>query len=166
MQHRVHFTASALAWALACAGSLGAVTPAGAAQSNAAQVMYRRPMQPSLYAGPAPRPGPDVLYAPLAEAPQFRNTGIWKAPPILVSGASSYRDGEYVYLDYIYDDGGAKEVPDPTYQPKSPDYIDDPVGTYTYPSAPQYANNAADIVEVRLKSLSNATAFRITFNTM
>ena len=35
---------------------------------------------------PGPRPGPAILYAPPAVAPQLTNTGIWHAKPILVSG--------------------------------------------------------------------------------
>src|SRR5207247_1415662 len=41
-----------------------------------------------------------------------------------------------------------------------------PDGTYTYPTAPAYANDAADVVELRVKPLSDATAFRLTLNTM
>ena len=37
-----------------------------------------------------PRPGPDILYWPLAHSPQLENTGPWQAAPILVSGASAY----------------------------------------------------------------------------
>ena len=61
----------------------------------------------SLYQGPGPRPGPDILYEPLADAPQLQNAGDWSAPPILVSGASAYRDGEFLYQDFLYDDSGA-----------------------------------------------------------
>src|SRR5688572_13552050 len=50
------------------------------------------------------RPGPDVLYAPPPRAPQLENTGPWKAAPILISGASAYRHGEFLYQDWIYDD--------------------------------------------------------------
>ena len=41
-----------------------------------------------------------------------------------------------------------------------------PNGTYTYPTDPAYADNAADLVELRVKPLADATAFRITLNTM
>src|ERR1700738_1576562 len=61
----------------------------------------------SLYQGPSPRPGPDVLYWPLATAPQLTNAGIWHAPPILVSGTTAYRQGEFLYQDWMYDDRGA-----------------------------------------------------------
>jgi hypothetical protein len=133
----------------------------------------------SLYSGPAPRPGPDILYEPLADAPQLENTGIWQAAPILVSGASAYRDGEFLYQDFLFDDHGAKELPDPT-DPRlgtglasgsaedatDSDIFSLPVGTYTYPTGAGYANNAADLVELRIKPTSGATAFRITLNTL
>src|SRR6201987_3614662 len=68
----------------------------------------------SLYSGPGPRPGPSILYETPAVAPQLTNAGIWHPPPILVSGTTAYRDREFLYQDYLYDDHGAHEVPDPT----------------------------------------------------
>jgi hypothetical protein len=113
------------------------------------------------------RPGPDLLYAPAPRAPQLENTGIWHAPPILVSGASSYRDGEFIYQDYLYDDHGAGAVVwQLDDQSHSSEVFGRPAGTYTYPTAPEYANNAADLVELRVTPLRDATAFRITLNTM
>ena len=41
-----------------------------------------------------------------------------------------------------------------------------PNGTYTYPTDSRYANNAADLVELRAKPLADATAFRVTLNTL
>ncbi|MFG1706948.1 prolyl oligopeptidase family serine peptidase [Nonomuraea sp. M3C6] len=104
-----------------------------------------RPVKGSLPGGD-PRPGPDLLYAPLADAPQLRNTTPWQADPILVSGTSAYRRGEFLYQDFLYDDAGA--------------------GPYTYPTDPVYARNAADLVELRLKPLERGTAIRLTYNTM
>jgi hypothetical protein len=120
----------------------------------------------SLYTGPGPRPGPDILYAPAVTAPQLTNEGIWKAPPILVSGATAYRSGEFLYQDFLYDDHGAAGQTDPTDPRSSANAFSKPNGTYTYPTDPAYANNAADIVELRVKPLSDATAFRLTLNTM
>jgi len=37
------------------------------------------------------RPGPDILYAPPARAPQLENTGVWHAPPMLHLSASFAR---------------------------------------------------------------------------
>jgi hypothetical protein len=121
----------------------------------------------SLYRGPAPRPGPDILYRPLAKAPQLSNSGIWHAKPILVSGSSAYRQGEFLYQDFLYDDHGARgEARDPDDPRSGEDTFSLPNGTYTYPTNPVYANNAADLVELRIKPLANATAFRITLNTL
>src|SRR5205823_2967489 len=101
-----------------------------------------------------PRPGPDVLYWPLADAPQLQNTGPWKADPILISGASAYRHGEFLYQDFIYDDAGARGT------------TGTGAGTYTYPTDATYARNAADLVELRFKVLAKGTAIRLTYNTM
>ena len=120
----------------------------------------------SLYRGPAPRPGPDILYADPVVAPQLTNAGVWRADPILVSGARSYRDGEFVYQDYLYDDHGARLVRDPADPRTGDDTFSGANGTYTYPSDRVYAGNAADLVELRVKPLADATAFRLTLNTM
>jgi pimeloyl-ACP methyl ester carboxylesterase len=121
----------------------------------------------SLYEGPGPRPGPDILYEPPATAPQLTNAGIWRAPPILVSGTSAYRDGEFLYQDFLYDDHGANGgVRDPADPRTSDDTFSAPNGTYTYPEDPAYAHNAADLVELRVRPLADATAFRVTLNSL
>src|SRR3954451_4552461 len=120
----------------------------------------------SLYDGPGPRPGPDILYAPAASAPQLTNAGPWKAAPILVSGATAYRNGEFLYQDFLYDDHGAAGAFDPADPRAAGNLFSKPNGTYTYPTDPKYANNAADLVELRVKPLASATAFRLTLNSM
>jgi predicted esterase len=120
----------------------------------------------SLYSGPGSRPGPAILYEPTAVAPELTNAGIWHASPILVSGTTAYRSGEFLYQDYLYDDHGAHELPDPTDPRGSGDTFSKPNGTYTYPTGPGYANNAADLVEFRVKPTASATAFRVTLNTL
>ena len=102
----------------------------------------------SLYRGPAPRPGPDILYEPVADAPQLQNAGIWHAPPILISGASAYRDGEYLYQDFLYDDHGARglyrDPNDPRWAAdRTFDLFSQPYGTITYPSDPSGARPVA-----------------------
>ena len=88
--------------------------------------------------------GPDILHSALPTSPQLENTGFWRAPPILISGTTAYRDGEFLYQDFLYDDRAL-----------------------TYPDDPKrLARNAADFVEVRLKPLKSATAIRITLNSM
>src|SRR5690349_8030905 len=119
-------------------------------------------------AASGPRPGPDILYEPPATAPQLTNTGIWKASPILVSGTTAYRDGEFLYQDFLYDDHGANGGRRDSGDPRSgDDTFSGPNGTYTYPTdQKRYAQNAADLVELRVKPQPDATAFRITLNTM
>lgn len=120
----------------------------------------------SLYSGPGPRPGPAILYESAAIAPELTNTGIWHAPPILIPGTTAYRNGEFLYQDYLYDDHGAREVLDPTDPRASGDTFSKPNGTYTYPTGPGYNNDAADLVEFRVKPTATATAFRISLNTL
>jgi hypothetical protein len=120
----------------------------------------------SLYSGPGARPGPDILYEPPATAAQLTNAGNWRAQPILVSGASAYRNGEFLYQDFLYDDHGAHEQADPTDPRAAIDLFSKPNGTFTYPTDPAYANNAADLVELRVKPLKPSTGFRVTLNTL
>lgn len=118
--------------------------------------------------------GPELLHRPLAQAPQFENTGIWTADPIMTSGASAYRNGEFLYQDYIYDDWGA--TTDAVDTSALPDGIARAVvegaatganvGNYTYPTNPVYVGNAADLLELRVKLTEAGTAIRITYNSM
>lgn len=121
----------------------------------------------SLYHGPAPRPGPDILYAAAPRAPQLENSSVWKARPILISGASAYRRGEFLYQDFLYDDhgadGGITDPDDPRRRGHSSSRAN---GTYIYPSSAVYADNAADFVELRFKALNKETRLRVTVNTL
>ena len=120
----------------------------------------------SLYTGPAPRPGPDLLYAKRPVSPQLTNRKPWKAKPILVSGTTAYRKGEFVYQDYLYDDNGAQEVVDPEDGRTGGNLFSKQNGTYTYPTADGYAGNAADLLELRVKPVKLATLFRVSLNTL
>src|SRR4051794_31891070 len=113
------------------------------------------------------RPGPDVLYAAAPKAPQLENVAPFSAPPILVSGATAYRDGEFLYQDFLHDDRGAAGTADTT-DPTSGSSLQwkAKAGTLTYPTDPVFANNAADLVELRVRPLAGATAFRVTLNTL
>ncbi len=113
------------------------------------------------------RPGPALLYAKAPRAPQLENTGPWRADPILVSGAASYRSGEWVYQDYLLDDHGARGVLDPRspYNNEVHTYSS-PFGTFTYPTDDVYHHNAADLVELRVRPLPRETAFRVTLNSL
>ena len=138
---------------IATVASLALAAPAGAAL-------------PSVESGP--RPGPEALYAPPPqEVPQLENAGPWRAEPVLVSGAQAYRDGEWLYQDYLHDDHGAAGVRDPN-DPFGPDaHLFSPTaGTMTYPTDPVYAHNAADLVELRVRPGAGETLFRVTLNTL
>ncbi|MES3021541.1 MAG: alpha/beta hydrolase-fold protein [Pseudomonadota bacterium] len=155
----------------ACGGGDGATAPASSPVFLAEAVvqMAEPPVDhsgQSLYSGPGPRPGPALLYAAAPRAPQLENTGIWKAHPILVSGASAYRRGEYLYQDYLYDDRGAQGIPEALDKRFAKELFARSAGSYSYPDDPVYANNAADIVELRIKPRPGFTAFRLTMNTL
>src|SRR3954453_4899331 len=130
-------------------------------------------LAPQAFAGSLPsvptgaRPGPDALYQAPAAAPQLENAAPWSADPILISGSAAYRDGEYLYQDFLYDDHGAAGSPD-TNNPLGPnaDLYSPPAGSLTYPTNPVYGDNAADLVEFRVKPLDDSTAFRVTLNTL
>src|SRR5688572_16083429 len=113
--------------------------------------------------------GPELLHEPAPKpAPQLRNRAPWKADPLLVSGASAYVGGEFIYQDFIYDDHGAQGAArDPSDPRTSDDTFSAPNGTYTYPTnVKRYRNNVADLVEFRTKWHRNSTWIRLTFNSM
>lgn len=118
-----------------------------------------QPILPDLLPLDPAQAGPELLRAPSPRAPQLENTGVWKAAPILICHASAYRAGEYVHQGCVYDDQGAQLVPS-NWPEHSITFA------YRYPTAEAYRQNAADIVEVRVKPLADATAIRITYNTM
>src|SRR3954447_24414111 len=148
---RGHLLAAALA---ACA--LAAAAPAARADSSSL---------PAVASGE--RAGPTLLYADAPSAPQLENVAPWKAPPILVSGTEAYRDGEFLYQDFLFDDHGATGEQDPNDPFTEVENMFSPKhGTLSYPTDPAYASNAADLVELRVKPLADATAFRVTLNTL
>src|SRR4051794_30521926 len=110
----------------------------------------------SLYSGPGPKPGPALLYAKPKPAPQLSNRAPWKARPILISGATAYRSGEFLYQDFLFDDNGAHQTVDPGDGRTAGNLFSKQNGTYTYPTDAAYANNAADLVELRVKPVKRA----------
>lgn len=147
------------ALAVAFAAALGLAPGAGSATAAG------NPSLPAVASGE--RPGPDILYAKAPRAPQLENVAPFSAPPILVSGATAYRDGEFLYQDFLHDDRGAAGSADST-DPTSGSTLQwkAKAGTLTYPTDPVFANNAADLVELRVKPVPDATAFRVTLNTL
>ena len=113
------------------------------------------------------RPGPDVLYERPATSPQLSNAKPFRAQPILISGASAYRRGEFLYQDWLYDAHGASGGKDPSDPFTTGSYLFSPkAGAYTFPSGPGFDNDAADIVELRVKPTRTATLFRVSFNVL
>src|SRR4051794_12361880 len=147
-------------------GHLLAAALAAGALATAAPVRADSASLPSVSSGE--RPGPDLLYADAPAAPQLENVAPWKAPPILVSGAEAYRDGEFMYQDFLFDDHGATGTQDPNDPFNEIENMFSPKhGTLSYPTdTATYANNAADLVELRVKPLPDATALRVTLNTL
>jgi len=143
------FRRSAVALAISVSGALLVLPVPAAADVGLLDLL---PLDPNLA-------GPDILRAPLPRAPQLENTGVWRAKPIMVCHASAYREGEFVHQGCVYDDQGAQLVP--TKWPAHSITF-----AYRYPTAESYRQNAADLVEVRVRPLADATAFRLTYNTM
>jgi hypothetical protein len=117
---------------------------------------------------PRPQPGPAILHAALADAPQLQNRpgSGWQAPPLLISGAQAYVRGEFLSQGFLYDDHGGAGVVDPADQYLSHFTFGAKAGTLTYPSDKVFANNAADLVELRVRPASDATALRVTLNSL
>ena len=117
---------------------------------------------------PTPRPGPELLYAPEATAPQLENRpgGPWHAAPLLVSGAEAYSRGEYLYQGFLYDDHGAAGAADPNDPFTKAFLFAAKAGTLTYPTDRAFVNNAADLLELRLRAERDDTVFRTTFTSL
>ena len=122
--------------------------------------------------GVGPRPGPAVLYAPLASAPQFENAAPWQAAPLRVSGTEGYAAGEYLWQDWIFDSYGANTTDLPAAPPdtapaSATGAASAPTGDVVYPTdAAVYGFDAADLLELRVKRVPGGLAYRITLNTM
>ena len=66
-----------------------------------------------------------------------------------MSGAQAYRDGEWLYQDFLQDDHGATGTKDENDPYGVGAHLYSPAGgTFTYPTDKVYANNAADLVEL------------------
>lgn len=108
------------------------------------------------------RPGPDVLYAAPPRAPQLENRHpAFRAEPILIAGSERYVDGEYLYQDYLNDDRGADVDGDGDGAQSAA------VGDLVYPTdVARFAENGADLVELRIASHGDDVVVRFTLNTL
>jgi len=134
------------------AGVLGTVPGAGAASL------------PTVSSGA--RPGPPMLYARSPRAPELENHAPFHARPLLVSGTDAYRGGEYLYQDYLFDDRGADTIEGSAGQRDSAASFSTTSGNVAYPTDDRYGQNAADLVELRIKPTPNAVIYRVTLNTV
>lgn len=118
---------------------------------------------------PAPEAGPDILRQPPATAPELENEPPFAAEPLLVGGTEGYDRGEYLYQDFIWDDHGAKGGASKQTGGGSGDDFTSarPVGTFRYPTDDaRFANNAADLLELRIRPAPGAVRYRISLNTL
>lgn len=93
---------------LACAVLIVGAGPVGATAAAAGRPVVTAAVAPTGPARVATPPGPPLLYWPAADAPQLQNARPWRAAPILISGASAYRGGEFLYQDFLNDDHGRR----------------------------------------------------------
>ena len=143
-----------IAAALFAAAAVSALLPAPAAASLPEQRFGERP-------------GPPLLYDDPPRAPELSVAAPFRADPLLVSGTDAYRDGEYLYQDYLFDDHGADSVPGPGNQSKpGPDNFSPAAGDVAYPTGGRFAANAADLVEFRVTPTARALVYRVTLNTV
>jgi hypothetical protein len=119
---------------------------------------------PTVSSGPLP--GPPLLYGSPPSAPQLSVSAPFHAAPLLVSGTDALRAGEYLYQDYLFDDHGANTVPALGSQPAGAGSFSPSGGDVKYPTGARYANNAADIVELRVAPTADAIVYRVTLNTV
>ena len=98
-------------------------------------------------------------------APELSVVPPFRAAPLLVSGTDAYRNGEYLYQDYLLDDRGADTVPGAgsSAQWASQPLFSPTAGDVLYPSDPRFRGEAADLVELRLKLTPAALVYRVTF---
>ena len=144
----------------------GGIAIAGIALSCLLVASAAHAALPSVSSGE--RPGPPILYAPPADAPQLSLSAPFTASPLLISGTDAYRNGEYLYQDYLFDDRGADTVPA---EGSRPDNLESgnfspTAGDVQYPTAERYAGNAADLVELRIKPTATHLVYRVTLNSV
>lgn len=112
------------------------------------------------------RPGPPLLYDDAPEPPLLEDSGPFQADPLLVSGTDAYRDGEYVYQDFLFDDRGPNTVAGRGSRTNDGQNFSPTAGDAFYPDDDRYANNAADLVELRATRDDGDLVYRVTLNTI
>lgn len=95
----------------------------------------------------------------------------WSGDSTGIAGTATYSNGEFVYQDYVFDDGGPNGgVTHAAGTTGVPEPLPANVGRGGHAQYPhdwdRYGDNAADIVDVRVTADSGDVYYRITLNTL
>jgi pimeloyl-ACP methyl ester carboxylesterase len=104
-----------------------------------------------------------VLLAVLPAAPATADSP-WRGEPTLISGTSRLDHGEWIHTDFVYDDYGADTGP--AWGQPNVVSLASTVGDARYPDGKAYADNAADIVEVRVRVVGDDLQIRVLLQTI
>lgn len=85
----------------------------------------------------------------------------WQGEPTNLGGTDRYDDGEWIYQDFVYDDYGAD-----TGGGSQPISLAHTAGDFRYPDDPAYAQNAADILEIRVRPSGDDLDVRVELNSL
>lgn len=104
-----------------------------------------------------------LLAGGLALAPARATAAAWVGAPTLISGTSRLDAGEWIHTDFVYDDYGAD-----TGSWGQPNVVSlaPTAGDARYPDGAAYADNAADIVEVRARPIGDDLEVRVLLQTI
>jgi len=86
----------------------------------------------------------------------------WIGESTMLGGTHRYDQGEWIYQDFVYDDYGADTAP----VNQGVVALAPTTGDFRYPDDPDYGNNAADILEVRVRQVGSDLEVRVTLNTL
>jgi hypothetical protein len=122
---------------------------------------------------------------PSAESDDKAAAHEWRAEPAMISHAGVYRDHEFVWQDYLYDDRGANtdgrdrfdaplgtagpDPADPTNTRMSPAPLTNWAGDFVYASSPDDSNyipNVADFIEFRVAADHASVHYRFRMGDM
>lgn len=114
-----------------------------------------------------PNPAPPTRAGP-ERAPDHTVDGRiddWVGESVFVAGTNTVRAGEFIHTDYIYDDTGADVFGQRPTQRGT--FEGQTTGTFRYPADPdRYADNAADLLELRLATDGDMVHGLVRLNTL
>jgi hypothetical protein len=119
---------------------------------------------------------------PSGDAPKAAKGHAWRAEPAMISNVGLYRNHEFVYQDYIYDDHGANtdgrdrfdaplgmpgpDPADPVNPRMSPAPLVNWAGDFTYAAANEHMDTIADLIEFRVAADESAVHYRFRLGDM